>query len=170
MRGFLSGIALQTIESMPLTSDNYIIPKDLLEKRYGNPQLIVSCHMNALLKLDKIVSANAKELRNLHDKVEMNIRALNTTGVIPEHFGALLIPIVVEILPNIVRLQISRKLGTDNWSIKDFIPSINDEVSARGNFEYLKNNESLDNYEETKTRPVHNIVSCYTEGLRFLWK
>ena len=159
LRGFLSGSALQTIEGMPLTSDNYIIAKDLLEKRYGNPQLIVSCHMNALLKLDKIVSANAKELRNLHDKVEMNIRALNTTGAIPEHFGALLIPIVLEKLRNIVRLQISRKLGTDNWSIKDFMASINDEVSARENFKYLKNNESLDNYEETKTRLVHTSLA-----------
>ena len=113
LKGFLSGNALQNIEGMPLTSDNYIIAKDLLEKRCGNPQLIVSWHMNALLKLDKIVSANAKELRNIHDKVEINIRALNTTGVIPEHFEALLIPIVLEKLPNIVRLQISRKLGTD---------------------------------------------------------
>ena len=159
LKGFLSGNALQTIEGMPLTSDNYIIAKDLLEKRYGNPQLIVSWHMNALLKLDKIVSANAKELRNIHDKVEINIRALNTTGVIPEHFGALLIPIVLEKLPNIVRLQISRKLGTDKWCIKDFMASTNDEVSARENFEYLKNNESLENYEETKTRPVHTTSS-----------
>ena len=136
LRGFLSGNALQTIEGMSLTSDNYINAKDLLEKRYGNPQLIVSCH--ALLKSDKIVSANVKELRNLHDKVKMNIRALNTTDVSHEHFGALLIPIVLEKLPHIVRLQISRKLGTDNWSINDFMSSINDEVSARENFEHKK--------------------------------
>ena len=43
LRGFLSGKALQTIEGLPLTNDNYMNARDLMQKRYGNPQLIVSC-------------------------------------------------------------------------------------------------------------------------------
>ena len=61
--------------------------------------------MNSLLKLPKIVNANTKDLRELYNKVMINIRALNA-GVNTEHFGAMLIPIVLEKLPNIVRLQI----------------------------------------------------------------
>ena len=98
--------------------------------------------MNALLKIDKIVNTNAKELRNIHDKVEMNIRALDSAGVSSTYFGPLLIPIVLEKLPSVVRLQISRKLGTENWNIAEFMDSINDEVSARENFEFLKSSES----------------------------
>ena len=90
--------------------------------------------MNSLLKLPKIVNANAKDLRELYNKVMINIRALNSAGVNSEHFGAMLIPIISEKLPNIVTLQISRKLGSDNWNISEFMNSINDEISARENF------------------------------------
>ena len=138
LRGFLKGDALQTIQGMPLTQENYDEAKDMLEKRYGNPQLIVSSHMNALLKLEKVISANGKDLRELYNKIEINTRALSSSGVSTEHFGALLIPIVLEKLPDNVRLQISRNLGSDNWEIKDFMAAINDEVTARENFEYLK--------------------------------
>ena len=37
--------ALQTIEGLPLTNQNYTNAKDLLKARYGNPQLIISSHM-----------------------------------------------------------------------------------------------------------------------------
>ena len=67
LRGFLSGSALQAIDGMPLTNENYHDAKDLLEKRYGNPQLVVSSHMNALIKLDRIINANVKDLRELHN-------------------------------------------------------------------------------------------------------
>ena len=115
LHGRLLGSALQTIDGMPLTSDNYLKAKDLLEQRYGNQQLIVASHMNALVKINKIVKANAKELRNLYDKVELNIRSLESAGVNSVNFGPLLIPIV----------QISRKLGTDNWGMADFMKNIN---------------------------------------------
>ena len=149
LRGYLHGNALQTIDGMPLSSANYIKAKELLEERYGNQQLITATHMNALVNLDRIVSANAKQLRNLHDKVETNIRALESAGVSSTNFGPLLIPIVLGKLPDVVRLQISRKLGTENWNITEFMKSINDEVSARENFQYLKDNDSRRDNEDS---------------------
>ena len=152
LRGFLKGDALETIQGMPLTQENYKNAKEILEKRYGNPQLIVSGHMNALLKLDKVISASGKDLRELYNKVEFNTRALSSAGVSTENFGALLIPIVLEKLPDSVRLQISRKLGSDKWEIKDFMTAINEEVIARENFEYLKK-KGLDEFEDVKEVP-----------------
>ena len=150
LRGFLVGNALQTIEGMPLTSDNYVKAKELLEKRYGNQQLIVSSHMNALLKIDCVSNSNVRELRKLHDKVEMNIRALDSAGVSSQNIGPLLIPIVLERLPDVVRLQISRILGTDNWDIKEFMAAINAEISARESYECLKG-EPKDESEKIST-------------------
>ena len=115
-----------------MLADNYEKARDILVERYGNVQLIVSGHMNALIKLNKIINnTNAKELRELYDKVELNIRALNSVGINSEHFGSLLIPIVLEKLPNMMRLQISRTLGKDNWNIDDFMKCINSEISVR---------------------------------------
>ena len=82
-RGFLKGDA-PTIEGLRLTN-----AKDMLKARYGNPQLIISTHMNNLIQLGKIVE------RLLYDKIEANVRALNR--IQSKHFDALLIiPIVMQ--------------------------------------------------------------------------
>ena len=73
LRGYLQGTAFQAIEGFPLTSENYKHAWELLKERYGNPQLIVSCHMNNLIKLDEVNGANVKELRDLYDKNESNV-------------------------------------------------------------------------------------------------
>ena len=110
LRGYLEGDALQCIEGFPVTEENYGEAMNLLKERYGNTQVIISSHMNRLINLDKVMSCNVTELRRLYDKVESNVRALSTVGINKEHFGPLLIPIVLEKLPNAIRLQISRKL------------------------------------------------------------
>ena len=58
-----------------------------------------------------------------------------------QHFGLLLIPIILERLPNTIKLEISRKLGEENWNIQQFLLVIHEEISARENFEYLKQND-----------------------------
>ena len=47
-------------------------------------------------------------------------------------------PIILEKLPNTIKLQISRKLGKENWNIEEFLSAINQEITARENIEYLK--------------------------------
>ena len=49
LKGFLNGSALQTIDGLPLINDNYVNARDMLQKSFGNPQLIVSSRMNSLL-------------------------------------------------------------------------------------------------------------------------
>ena len=87
-------------------------------------------------------------MRKLHDTIESNVRAL-TLGINYQHFGPLLVPILFEKLPNTIKLQISRKLGKENWNIEQFLSTINQEITARENFEYLKQN-SFNSKEESK--------------------
>ena len=37
-------------------------------------------------------------------------------------------------LPNVIKLQISRQLGTDNWSVKEFLKCLSNEISARESY------------------------------------
>ena len=67
--------------------------------------------MNELIKLNKVNGSNVTELRELYDHIESNIRALKTVGIQQENFGSLLIAIILEKIPNVIRLQISRQLG-----------------------------------------------------------
>ena len=103
--------------------------------------------MNNILNISPVYSPNFRSLRELYDNVESNVRALENLGVSYEQFGSLLlIPIILEKPPNMIKLQISRKLGSGNWNVQDFLICINEEILARENYEYLKR----DNFEDPK--------------------
>lgn len=138
LRGYLSSTALQAITGFQLTNENYASAWKLLDERYGNPQLITSGHMNNIIKLERVNNANVKDLRELYDKIESNVRALTSVGIRSDRIGPLLIPLILEKLPNVIRLQISRKLGKENWDIEEFLACINTEIIARENYEFLK--------------------------------
>ena len=139
LKGYIEGPAAQCIEGIMLSNDNYKEARDLLTERYGNPQLITSSHMNKLIKIEKVTSVhNIKELRNLHDKVESHVRSLIAIGINSEHYGALLIPIILDKLPDDIRLVISRKLGKETWKIEEFMKILKDEITARENCDFSK--------------------------------
>ena len=52
--------------------DNFNRAITLLRERYGNQQLIISSHIDNLIKLENVSGSRAsiKELRNLYDKIE----------------------------------------------------------------------------------------------------
>ena len=139
LTGFLGGAAEKCIEGIPLVEDNYQKALDLLGRRFGNKQVIISAHVNKLLKLDKVKTGrNIQELRNLFDQVESHVRSLSSLNVLSEHYGPLLIPIILERLPDDIRLQISRILGQENWMIEEFMATLKVEIVARESCCYMK--------------------------------
>ena len=74
-------------------------------------------------------------MQKLHDTIESNVRALRTFWINYEHFGALLVPIILEKLPSTVKLQISRKLGKENRNIEQVLSAKSQEIIAWENFE-----------------------------------
>ena len=81
--------------------------------------------MNKILNISPVFSPNIRNLKELYDNVESNVQVLENLGVSYEQFGSLLIPIILEKLPNMIKLQISRKLGSGNWNVQDFLACIN---------------------------------------------
>ena len=162
LKGYLQGNALQSINGFPLTNENYVEAINMLKERYGNPQLIISSHMNNLIKLERVGNSDVNQLRILYDKIKGNVRALNSVGIPSDHFGPLLIPIVLEKLPNVIRLQISRKLGKDNWNINKFLECISEEISARESYQFLKEQERED---EKPNFSAHSFVVGQNKNL-----
>ena len=111
--------------------------------------------MNELIKLNKVNGSNVIESKELYDRIENNIRALKTVGIQQEHFGSFLIPIILEKIPNIIRLQISRQLRKENWNIDEFLQCINQEITARESYEFLKMEKVK---RKTVFQTVHYIV------------
>ena len=53
LRRYLAGQALATISGLTLYSENYKEAFNFLIDRYGNPQVLVSAHMETLIKINK---------------------------------------------------------------------------------------------------------------------
>ena len=132
LRSFLEHSALEAISGFTLTAANYREAVQILEKRYGNKQQIVSKHMDALLNVDTVTSPNnVKGLRHLFDFVESHIRSLNSLGVTSDSYGTLLTSVILNKLPQELQLLISRKIGDDDWTLTKLMDHVGEEVRAQ---------------------------------------
>ena len=96
--------------------------------------------MDKILKVERVNSSqNRKERRSLYDQVEGHVRSLHGVGVLSEHYGLLLIPVILEKLPDEIKLEISRRLGTTNWKIDEFMNVLKGEIAARESCDFIRN-------------------------------
>ena len=73
--------AKDAIDGLALTADNYSEAVAILQKRFGNDQLIISKHMETLLGVEAVQAAHdVAALRRMYDKVESNIRGFKVIG------------------------------------------------------------------------------------------
>ena len=123
-------------------------------------KIIILSHLNKILNISPVYSPNVRSLRELYDNVESNVRVLENLGVSFEQVGSLLIPIILEKLPNVINLQMNKKLGSGNWNVQYFPECISEEVLAREDYEYLKQ----DNFQDPKPTSTFftssNIKCC----------
>ena len=128
----MESTAAESVAGLTLTSANYEEAVSTLKRRFGNTQLIVDRHMDALLNLTSITSHHdLRGLRCLYDSVEANVRGLRALGVASESYGGLLTSILMNKLPPEVRLIISRDLTEDRWDMEKVMKMISREVDAR---------------------------------------
>ena len=83
-------------------------------------------------------------------------------GLNPSHYGPLLIPVILERLPDAIKLLITRKLGKNNWKILELVECIKEEVDARENCKF--SNEKLD--EEYCRKTTHSLVGIQKPSRR----
>ena len=87
--------------------------------------------MEALLKLQPMnTMSNVKGIRAVLDNLEIQVRGLQALGTDSAQYGALLIPIFMEKLPEELRLILSRE-HKDNWELTSVIKAVKNEVEAR---------------------------------------
>ena len=150
----LEWLAADCIQGFSLTSKNYEEAKQLLEERSGNPQAIISAHMNVLLKLPELNSDSVSRLSFFSNTIESNICSILTMVLKPSHYGPLLLPVMLERLPDAIKSLITRRLGKNNWKILELVECIKEEVDARENCKF--SNEKLD--EEYCRKTTHSLV------------
>ena len=130
--GLLTENAKSCIAGLSLTSANYRQAKIILKERFANPQAIVSAHMDSIVKLPKVKSMSQLfQLRKMYDHIENCIRNLSVLDINPSSYGALLIPVLTEKLPDELRVMIARKFGDVIWDLTLMIGYFKEELQAR---------------------------------------
>ena len=85
---------------------------NILQKRFGSKQVIISNFMNTIMKLPIVSSfEDLKSLRSLYDKTETVVRGLRSIGTEPSSYGTFITPVLMAKIPEELRVTISRNLS-----------------------------------------------------------
>ena len=134
LKGCLKGESLSAVSGLTLSSENYEEAVGILKDRFGNEQVLISAHMESLLRIKKITSRdNVKGLRMLYNHVESCVRNLKSLKLDTSGYGSLLIPILKDRLPDEITMIISRKFGEQIWTLDKVMEHFNSELRAQEN-------------------------------------
>ena len=81
LRTLLEGRAAAAMSGIQTTDAKYTIAVKLLKERFAQKQIVVNAHIEALTNLQTLHSGkDVKGRRNLVDKIDTNVRRLETLG------------------------------------------------------------------------------------------
>ena len=160
LKSLVEGTAAAAIRVLLLTADNYEAAKNILKKRFGQPQFIVNARMESLVKIAAVTSdSNLKRLRELYDQVEAHVRALQALGVESGSYGKLLIPPLMGKLPTNVCLIISRCVDKQEWDLDVILRAFDSEIETKERCELIGKNSS-----EQAMTPVKSNFGRFVKG------
>ena len=165
LHSLLESQAARSIKGLPRTEANYHAAIDILHKRFGKPQNIISKHMDEMLKITGCVNDNAALLRAVYNKISINIRGLESLGVNSNQYGSLLIPVIMSKMPPEIRVQIARNTAREVWGMSELLEVIRQEVEAREISDGVKTNVNLDKQKESSMkRPSSSTLFSAQDG------
>ncbi|XP_028413911.1 uncharacterized protein LOC114536757 [Dendronephthya gigantea] len=152
LRGYLEGPAKSTIAGLSLTARNYQCAVDLLKKRFEKRSAIQRTHMNDLIQLPAVFrERDTQRLRKLYDSCEAHNRALKSLGVGEESYSTIVVPAILEKMPEQFRLMITR--GTDfiEWTMQEMLDAFEKELELREAHEAVATKTERE-YERNQSR------------------
>ena len=132
LHGLLDELAKSAIDGFALTSDNYLSTVELLQRRFGNKTVVQRAYINELLNVRPVYSdSDTERLRKLVDFVEMNYRGLVALGIDEKIYSEIVVPSILNKIPEDVRLTITRGKKYLEWSVKDVVEALLAEIELR---------------------------------------
>ena len=132
LRSLVEKSAAEAISGLTLTADNYKEAVTILKKGFGNKQQIITKHMDILLALEPVTSQHKlRELRQLFDLVEAQVRGLKSLGVESTSYGSLLTSVLLQKLPHELRLIVSGEVEEGDWNLDELLKQLEREIGAR---------------------------------------
>ncbi|CAB4038851.1 PREDICTED: uncharacterized protein LOC100197852, partial [Paramuricea clavata] len=169
LKGCVKGEALAAISGLTLTSDNYQEAVQVLKDRFGNEQVLISAHMESLLKINKIKSVdNIKGLRMLYSHVENCMRNLKSLKLDTSGYGSLLIPILKDRLLDEINMIISRQFCGKVWNLDKVMEFFNNELRAQEDCNFSLSNKSDGRSDNFRKREPYTASGLFSQTSKTL--
>lgn len=160
LKSLLCDSACETISGLTLNSANYKEAIQLLQKRYGNTQVLINAHMKNFVQLQQVQNDDVEGLRRLYNQVETSVRNLKTLKVDTSSYGCLLVPLLNEKIPSEISIMLARKFKDDIWTLDEMIEIIQQELAAKERCTFETDGEfSLQNLQ-INTSKEQRCVYC----------
>lgn len=139
LKSYLIGTAANVVACLTLNDDNYDNAIVMLKNRFGRKDLVINAHMNKLLNLNPVKkSTDIVTLRSFYDECEIQVRCLETMGVVSDSYGTLLCTILMKMMPEDLALEFSRLRGeNDTLNVKDLLEFLQREIESRERTLYM---------------------------------
>ena len=158
LKRYLSPSVLATIYG--LTANNYKEAIKLLRNRYGNPQLQITAHMEALIKMKVVTSMdNIEQMKRLYSNVKTCIKNLKHLKVETSTYSCLLIPILNDRIPDELRALILSKFGNSIWNLEGTLNIINEEIQAKEHCASSNQSNNLPRHADEEQSIAEHLLS-----------
>ena len=88
LKSYLKGQALSPISGISLSEENYSETIKILEKRFGNKQILISSNLDQLLSISNVESlTDIEKPRHIYNKIESAVRNLQSLKVDVGQYG-----------------------------------------------------------------------------------
>ncbi|XP_055585541.1 uncharacterized protein LOC129738386 [Uranotaenia lowii] len=94
LRSALKGDALQLIESLTISANNYVVAWESLVNRYSNKYLLKKKHLQAITGQSKIFGKNAGNLRAVVEEFQRHVKILKQLDEPTESWSSLLVQLL----------------------------------------------------------------------------
>ena len=132
LQNLTTGPAAATIAGFSLSNNNYKEALEMLKQRFGDKQMLISTHMKALYQLKRVTSiSDLHAIRKVYDIIEVKVRSLQNLGVDSKMYGSMLVPLLMEKIPEELRLLLTRRFKKDTYDINLVLDAFKDELEAR---------------------------------------
>ena len=119
LKNYLKDATKKVISGLELTERNYRVAVEILTDRFAKPTLIKHAHIRDMMNLSPVFNEkNIKRMRYLYDSLGTHLRGLEAFGVDPESYSCIVVPTVMEKIPDAVRLNMIRgNKNLDEWTM-----------------------------------------------------
>ena len=165
LRRYLAGQALATISGLTLNSQNYKEALDILIDRYGNPQVLITAHMETLVKINKVKNMeNLEALWKLYNVIDNCIRNLKSLRIESSTYGYLLVPLLKEKISDELNMIISRKFSGNVWTLELMLKYFNEELQAKETCVPFKSTSNEKDKVKYKNRAGYTASCLHSES------